>query len=93
MALYDAEPRPLEYAPSARWWPPAQIAEDFGEKVGPGRRKEALVADDRLIAQTDLVNRMGVVKTISLQAVRLSQLFPALLFNENAVSKAENPIH
>lgn len=59
----------------------------------PRGRQEPLVSDDFVVAQADLMNGMRVVEPVTLPRVRLAEVLPALLVDEDAVPEAEDPIH
>ena len=61
--------------------------------MGPCRRKESLVTDDLVLVQANLMDRVAIVELIAFEPVRLAEIVPTLLLDENGVAKAIDPVH
>jgi hypothetical protein len=92
MAGGDAKPRPFRDAGAARRLGTTEIAEHCGEKMRPCGGKQALIADDLVVTQQDMMDGVLVIELIALKPVGSAKIFPTLLLDENVVAHAKGAI-
>ena len=54
--------------------------------------KEALIADNLVVAQQDMMDGVLVIELISLESIRAAKIVPAFLVDENVMAEAKGPI-
>jgi hypothetical protein len=58
-----------------------------------GRRKQALVPDDLVVAQTNVVDGIFVVELVPFQPVCASKVLPSFFVDEYRVPEAKDALH
>lgn len=64
-----------------------EVTEDAAEEMRARRRKQALIADNLVVAQQNEADSMFIIKLIALARVGSAKVLPALLFDEYVVAQ------